>query len=582
MLRRAVIGALASLALATPAGAQPKLLMPAVTYERQVQLTLHGPVVLHVLTVPRPGGLYALKPVLSNETILGREQVTAIEQRLAPVATTAGVNGDLFAAKDGRPSGILMRSGALDHTPSGGRSSIGIDASGQLRVDRVRLRSTWQGSGPRRMFTALNHPPGAAGYALYTPSWGPATPAATGSVEAVLGPFPPATPNQEIAGPVVELRSGGSTPIPPDGAVLVAMGSAGATLQAEAAVGQQVRIRLILQPDWVGVVDALGGGPLLVRDGQAVFQAGEEFSFDQLTLRQPRTAVGQLSDGRIVLVAVDGRAPGYSTGMTNFELALALVRLGAVTGAALDGGGSTTMAFEGTLLNRPSDPGGERAVAEALLVEYAGVQAGLPGEPVLSPNGDGIAEKELLGYKVVRPANVAASLLGPDGQPRYSFTGAVQPGTYPFEWPGKREDGSVEVEGRWRWVVSAVDDLSRESAVERPFDLNLTLGFPKTAGPALAVPRVRDRIVASFVLSHPATLGVRIETLSGALVRTIARPSRVVPAGGVSVTWDGRTDSGAVVYSGRYVARVTARNSLGTVSLTAQLSVRRKSGSSGR
>ena len=70
----------------------------------------------------------------------------------------------------------------------------------------------------------------------------------------------------------------------------------------------------------------------------------------------PRTAVGQLADGRIVLVAVDGRRPGYSIGMTNFELALALVRLGAVTGVGARRGGSTTMAFDGTLLNRPSDP----------------------------------------------------------------------------------------------------------------------------------------------------------------------------------------------------------------------------------
>ena len=50
-------------------------------------------------------------------------------------------------------------------------------------------------------------------------------------------------------------------------------------------------------------------------------------------------------------------SPGTRSGMTNFELAQALVRLGAVTGMALDSGGSTTMAFDGTLLNRPSRAG---------------------------------------------------------------------------------------------------------------------------------------------------------------------------------------------------------------------------------
>ena len=83
-------------------------------------------------------------------------------------------------------------------------------------------------------------------------------------------------------------------------------------------------------------------------------------------------AVGQRADGRILLVAVDGRQPGYSTGMTTFELAQTMVRLGAVTASSFDAGGSTTMAFEGKLLNSPSDPGGERAVAGSHLLVAAG------------------------------------------------------------------------------------------------------------------------------------------------------------------------------------------------------------------
>ena len=61
-----------------------------------------------------------------------------------------------------------------------------------------------------------------------------------------------------------------------------------------------------------------------------------------------------------MLVAVDGRQPGYSIGLTNSELAQALVRLGAVRAMGLDSGGSTTMAFDGAVLNRPSD-GRERS-----------------------------------------------------------------------------------------------------------------------------------------------------------------------------------------------------------------------------
>ena len=114
------------------------------------------------------------------------------------------------------------------------------------------------------------------------------------------------------------------------------------------------------------------------------------------------------------MVVVDGRQPGYSVGMTNFELAQTLVRLGAVTAAGLDAGGSSTMAFDGALLNQPSDPGGERAVSEGLFVLYTGVVAAPPGEPVLSPNGDGAGDVQPLSYKLARPSNVTVSLIGPD------------------------------------------------------------------------------------------------------------------------------------------------------------------------
>jgi hypothetical protein len=410
---------------------------------------------------------------------------------------------------------------------------------------------------------------------VYTPAWGPATPATAGSVELVLRSFPVTTPNVEVSGPVSAIAGGGGTPIPADGAVLVARGAAATNrVRAEAPLGTTVRIRLVLQPDWAGVTDAIGGGPVLVRSGKAVFNANEAFVPSQLALPEPRTAVGQLADGRIVLVVVDGRRPGYSTGMTNFELALALVRIGAVSGAALDGGGSSVMAFDGRLLSRPSDTSGERAVSEALLVGYSGIHAPLPAVSVLSPNGDGVAETQSLAYKVVRPSTVTASLVAPDGGLRPMFSGQASPGTYPFTWAGRTAEGLVDLEGRWRWAVSATDDLGRSSSFERPFAVNNTLGFSKGVAPALSVPRRRSRAVAQFTLARAASVTTRIETASGTVVRNAGTAVTLQP-GAASATWDGRTDKGAVVHSGTYVARMSAKNELGTVSLTAKFSVRR-------
>jgi hypothetical protein len=406
--------------------------------------------------------------------------------------------------------------------------------------------------------------------ALYTPAWGPTAP--PGAVSAVVEPFPPLQANGTPSGPVTQVVQNAAAPIPPDGAVLVARGTgAAAALGAEAPVGRTVTLRPVVKPDWSGVVSGFGGGPLLVRSSHAVFRANEAFTTDQLLLRSPRAAIGQLGDGRIVLVAVDGGQPGYSTGMSNFELAQAMVRLGAVTAMALGSGSQVSLAFTGRLLSAPA--GAEAPVSEALLFEYAGVYAPPASEPVLSPNGDGVAEKEELSYTLVRPSTVSATLLGPDGAPRFSFSGQAQPGTYPLEFTGLKPDGTADIEGQYRWTINATDDLGRASSIERPFSLDDTLGFAKPVGPPLGAPRPTPRVVATMTLAHPATVTTTIETPAGVVVRKL--DSRALQPGPLDIAWDGVSDTGAIVYSGRYVARASAANDLGTVDLTVPFAVRR-------
>ena len=156
MVRRAVIYALfAGLFVAPGAFAavpvRGQTLLPGVIYSRQLEFTGHGPVVINVISAPKPTGLYALKPILSNDAILGRERVTSMQKRVSAQATVAGVNGDLFSFKDGHPTGGLIRGGILDSAPVDFRSTVGIDTDGVLHVDRVRLAGTWQGSGQRRI-----------------------------------------------------------------------------------------------------------------------------------------------------------------------------------------------------------------------------------------------------------------------------------------------------------------------------------------------------------------------------------------------------------------------------------------------
>jgi hypothetical protein len=547
LLRKTAITALLFAVIAAPAHAGRVSLMPGVSYERQVQFTPRGPVVIHIMRAPRPGGLYALRPLLSNDTLLGRETVTSMQRRASASANVAGVNGDFWTWDEGIPTGMLMQSGVLETPPHPKRSSLGITDDGSLIVDRVTMLGQWQGLGPRRALNGLNQRPGPQGISLFTPVWGAATPQASGTVEVVLEPFPPAAPATDLAGTSALVKTGGGTTIPRDGAVLVARGSAANRLASEAAVGQEVLVKLVLRPAWGAVVDAIGGGPVIVRNGQPVYQALEDFTSSQIYPRDPRTGVGQLADGRLVFVAVDGRQPGYSIGVTNFELAQILVRLGAVTGTALDSGGSTTMAYNGKLLNRPSDPGGVRAVGDALTVFYYGVVVPQAPKPVLSPNGDGVAETQTLSFKLVRPATVTASLIGPDRIPRQTETGFHDPGTYKITWSGRTPEGGVEPEGRWRWVVNALDDQGQQSKVERRFFLNRTLGYL--------------RVRPTRVVVHRRGGSLRVAFRLGAGKRTIR--------------WNGLYGNGVRAYTGSYVASVQAANSFGPTELERRFLVKR-------
>jgi hypothetical protein len=557
MLRRAATMFLLTAVFVAPAHAQGSDLMPGVTYEKTIEFTPHGAVALHVVTAPRPGdqnGLYQLAPVLAGGTVLGgRERVTQIERDLSSRATLVGINGDLFNATDGHPAGVFMSGGALAHPPLASRSSIGIDAAGALRVDRVRFFGTWRGTGQRRALNGLNAQPNPGQAVLYTPAYGPRAPAVAGSVEAILRPFPAAAPNVDLTATVTAVGANGGEAIPPDGAILQATGrSLAAKLQAEAPVGTALAARLILQPAWTGVTAALGGGPVLVRNGVPVFRSLEDFTNDQVTARDPRAGVGQLADGRVILVAVDGGQPGYSVGLTAYELGQAMARLGAVTAAGVEAGDDVTVAFDGQVLNHPRN--GEHAVREALLVQYFGIYAAEP--PLSLLTGEPGKTEEPLSYKLVRPALVTAQLIGPDGV-AHVLEANVQhdPGSYPFLF------SAFDKEGTWHWNVTAVDDLKRTSTIDRTFRYDTTLR-------ALVAPRpAHGAATFRFTLSRPASVELRIETRGGVAIRALAAVS--LQPGPQSLTWDGRLPLGSKAFGGAYVAHLVVTSDVGTSDIMA-------------
>ncbi len=111
-----------------------------------------------------------------------------------------------------------------------------------------------------------------------------------------------------------------------------------------------------------GVRDAISFFPALVVNGKGVVKGDGGWGVG------PRTAIGQKADGTILLVVIDGRQ-AQSLGITLRDLQQVFLDYGAVTAANLDGGSSTTMVYNGQVINKPADMFGQRYVPTAFVVK---------------------------------------------------------------------------------------------------------------------------------------------------------------------------------------------------------------------
>lgn len=122
-----------------------------------------------------------------------------------------------------------------------------------------------------------------------------------------------------------------------------------------------------------GVWNTLSFGPSLLEDGEIAtgiedVEVDTNFGNHSIQGEQPRTAVGVIDENHLVFVVVDGRSDGYSDGVTMTELAGIMQGLGATTAYNLDGGGSSTMYFDGELVNNPLGKGEERGTSDILYI----------------------------------------------------------------------------------------------------------------------------------------------------------------------------------------------------------------------
>lgn len=121
--------------------------------------------------------------------------------------------------------------------------------------------------------------------------------------------------------------------------------------------------------DTGNIAQILSFGPALIKDGQIAVNSSSEVS--QSRSSNPRTAIGEISALHYVIVVSDGRT-SESAGLSLLDLAQIFADKGCTTAYNLDGGGSSTMYFNGRIVNNPTDGRGtgEREVSDIVYIGY--------------------------------------------------------------------------------------------------------------------------------------------------------------------------------------------------------------------
>jgi len=116
---------------------------------------------------------------------------------------------------------------------------------------------------------------------------------------------------------------------------------------------------------------AVGGGPVLVKDGKICISNNAELKFtgNAINDRHPRTAMGYTRDNKLIILVIEGRNPGIAEGATLIQEAKILADLGCQEALNLDGGGSSCLLVNGRETIWPSDKGTQRPVPAVFIIK---------------------------------------------------------------------------------------------------------------------------------------------------------------------------------------------------------------------
>lgn len=345
-----------------------------------------GPFNIQIVTVPARSQ-YELIAARAHDSLRSRERVSDMVRRRQERGERIRValNADFFDLATGANennqvvNGDVWKANPVTDSPfdtfRNSHTQFAVDASGRPYLERFTYAGALDGECGHFVLDGVNGIPRVPNaLILFSAAWADAP--RRDSMRAPRELPMRASPSQgaglgslQLSATEGEAAAGAS--IAGNQAVLAAYGAAASRLDSIARCSSALRVTHRFIPDRGRLTAIVGGWPRVVQDGRNIAASADsvEGTFPRFSAqRHPRSAIGFSRDSAtIYLVAVDGRQE-TSDGMSLAELGDFLVAIGVYQGLNFDGGGSTTLVIDGTLVNHPSDATGERTVGNAILV----------------------------------------------------------------------------------------------------------------------------------------------------------------------------------------------------------------------
>ncbi len=328
-----------------------------------------------------------------GNTVHGPGRVGALVKAAeeAGASIFGALNGDFFSMQTGVPLGVIIDDGKIISSDNS-KYALGFKTDGSAIIGKpslsINLINLTKDDSEFKI-DQFNKYPSKWGVYMLTEDYSETTHSSENSREIVVMLEDELPIQGSVNGMILDIIEGECDNEIPEGCAVISIAESyvGYDEFDIMSVGDLLQFDVTCDEEWSEVVTAIGGGDILLHNGEMPEDIIDE---DHEKLSHPRTAVGIKEDGTVVFFAVDGRISA-SRGLKLTELASVMSELGCVTALNLDGGGSTTVLARASgtancvYVNDPAD-GSYRTVGNAILFMSKAEPDGVPYALSVNPN----------------------------------------------------------------------------------------------------------------------------------------------------------------------------------------------------